>query len=297
MRKLTKKVIVSALLVLAGTVLPLFAQSSSGVVSIEILKRDDISPGEVVILEIVTLPDVLAITGNCFDREIFFWKADSSRFRGLIGLDRDAPSGSHLVHLTLESIDGRSTEVIEELVVEDRKFGLITLRIPRRAQAFTKEEIERIQHEKAETDSILSFSHPERLWTSSFEPPLDRLTITGDFGLARIINGRKRSSHGGLDLRGKSGTPVAASNDGVVVFCGEHFYSGRSVYIDHGLGVFSMYFHLSSILVKSGEKVSKDQVIGKVGSTGRSTAPHLHWAFIVNRARIDPISMISLPVE
>jgi murein DD-endopeptidase MepM/ murein hydrolase activator NlpD len=264
---------------------------------IDIVKRDDLMPGEAVIVEVETSEDVSSVSGVCFDKEIKFWQERKQLFRGLVGFDRNVSPGSYSLHLKLWMRGGSKRDLVKEIEVLARDFGVVKLRIRSRPGGLTKEEIARIRAERALIDSVLSKVSSERLWHSSFAPPLDRLTVTGDFGTARIINGRERNPHGGLDLRASAGTPVLASNDGIVAFSGDHFYSGKSVYIDHGLGVFSMYFHLSTIMVQYGDLVGKGQVIGKIGSTGRSTGPHLHWAFTVNRARIDPISIISLPVE
>jgi murein DD-endopeptidase MepM/ murein hydrolase activator NlpD len=157
--------------------------------------------------------------------------------------------------------------------------------------------VNRIKRERALVDSLLSTQTPERLWREPFTAPLERLTVTGAFGTARIINGTGASSHGGLDLRAPMGEPIKASNDGVVALTGEHYYSGRAIYIDHGTGLYSMYFHCEKILVKEGERVTRGQMIGTVGMTGRATGPHLHWGFTLGRARVDPVSVLSLPVR
>jgi murein DD-endopeptidase MepM/ murein hydrolase activator NlpD len=90
------------------------------------------------------------------------------------------------------------------------------------------------------------------------------------------------------------GTPVLASSDGTVIYTGEHFFAGKSVFIDHGMGIISMYFHLSQIKSTPGQKVSQGQIIGRVGKTGRATGPHLHWGVRIGGSRVDPLSLISL---
>jgi murein DD-endopeptidase MepM/ murein hydrolase activator NlpD len=91
------------------------------------------------------------------------------------------------------------------------------------------------------------------------------------------------------------GTDVMASNDGVVRLVVDHIFSGRGIYVDHGLGLYSMYFHLSDVLVKEGDLIRAGQVIGKVGATGRATGPHLHWGMKVSGARVNPYAMLDLP--
>ncbi len=264
---------------------------------ISFIKRAGLSPGEAVIVEVETREEASTVSGNILGKSIVFWREDTNRFRGLIGLDRDVTPGIHPMKLSIVTGDDSSSLITRELEVEKRNFEITRLSVKAKAGGLTKDDLERIRREKALVDSTLSQVYPDRLWHTDFGPPLDLLTVTGDFGSQRIINGRKRNPHGGLDLRAKAGAPVKASNDGIVALCGDHFYTGNCVYLDHGLGVFSMYFHLSEILVENGEHVKKGQVIGRVGSTGRSTGPHLHWAFTINRARIDPVSMLTLPVE
>ena len=96
-----------------------------------------------------------------------------------------------------------------------------------------------------------------------------------------------------MDLRGKTGTPIKACADGVIRIASDHFFSGNSIYIDHGQGVVSMYFHLSKMLVRDGESVKKGQVIGHVGATGRVTGPHLHFGLNVSGVAVDPMPLFS----
>ena len=98
----------------------------------------------------------------------------------------------------------------------------------------------------------------------------------------------------GIDFKAHMNEPVKSINRGIVAFTGNHFFSGNSVYVDHGLGIISMYFHLSEIKVKKGDEVNIGDVIGLIGSTGRSTGPHLHWGVRINNIRVDPLSLIKL---
>ena len=115
-----------------------------------------------------------------------------------------------------------------------------------------------------------------------------------NFGKRRILNGQAGSPHGGLDLPGVTGTPVYAAQSGRIVLAEELFFPGNTVIIDHGLGIYTFYGHLSEIAVKVGDEVSTGALLGKVGATGRVTGPHLHWAVSVNRARVDPLQIVKL---
>ena len=135
-----------------------------------------------------------------------------------------------------------------------------------------------------------------RLWHSGFIEPVNGKR-TGIFGSVRIMNGQPRNPHNGEDIGAPLGTDVAATNDGVVRLTVDHVFSGRGVFVDHGLGFDSMYFHLSEILVKDGDLVTAGQIIGKVGATGRATGPHLHWGVKLNGARVNPYALLDLPFK
>ncbi len=111
---------------------------------------------------------------------------------------------------------------------------------------------------------------------------------TGSFGRRRVFNGQKRRPHSGMDFAAAKGTPVLAPSAGKVIEMGDFFFSGNMVYLDHGQGLISLFAHLDEIDVVLGEQVKKGQVVGKVGSTGRATGPHLHWSLGLNGTWIDP---------
>jgi murein DD-endopeptidase MepM/ murein hydrolase activator NlpD len=111
-----------------------------------------------------------------------------------------------------------------------------------------------------------------------------------------VINGERKSPHTGQDLRAVLDEPVLASNAGRVVLVRDCFFSGNSVLVDHGLGLYSMYFHLDQVKVKEGDLVEKGQVLGLAGMTGRATGPHLHWGFRLLGERVDPDAILALPL-
>lgn len=129
--------------------------------------------------------------------------------------------------------------------------------------------------------------------SSEFIMPLNS-KITSDFGKARVYNDTLKGYHSGTDFRAKVGTPLVSSNDGIVVLVKDRFYSGGSVVIDHGYGVYLCYYHMSSFDVEVGQKIKKGQVIGLSGDTGRVTGPHLHFSARVGGVQVDPLQLVNL---
>lgn len=150
-----------------------------------------------------------------------------------------------------------------------------------------KAALDRHEAERARVKAALALRTPERLWALPMERPVPG-DVSSLFGLRRVFNGEPRAPHRGLDLRGESGEPVTACAAGRVVLAENHYFAGNSVYIDHGMGVVSMYFHLSAMDVAHGQTVARGQAIGRVGSTGRVTGPHLHFGMAVLGDMVDP---------
>lgn len=153
------------------------------------------------------------------------------------------------------------------------------------------ENLARVQRENALIAKLWGRQGGSR-FTLPLGPPLEKLPAGGRFGAKRIINGEPRSPHTGADYAVPRGTPVLAVDDAVVALTGEFFFSGNAVFLDHGNGLISMYFHLHEVFVEQGEEVSRGRLIGTVGSTGRSTGPHLHFGIRWQGARVDPSPLL-----
>jgi murein DD-endopeptidase MepM/ murein hydrolase activator NlpD len=152
----------------------------------------------------------------------------------------------------------------------------------------------RVERENAEARAAGRRAHDTPpLWTQPFVRPRSS-RITSSFGSGRVFNGRLTSSHGGVDFAGQAGDPVRAANRGVVALVDAFFLAGNVVYIDHGAGVMTGYFHLTQALVAVGDTVERGQEIGLVGATGRVTGPHLHWSARYGEHTVDPMGLIEL---
>lgn len=169
----------------------------------------------------------------------------------------------------------------EELQVDNAKVHL------------SKADSQRAAQEYKEAIAIYNTLTPKSFINSEFVVPLET-KITSEFGRARTYNGTLKSYHGGTDFRAPVGLPIKASNDGIVVLAKDRFYSGKTIILDHGHGVYSVYFHLSELHAKEGDKVQKNSIIGLAGDTGRVTGPHLHFGMRVHGAQVDPLQCIAL---
>ena len=122
---------------------------------------------------------------------------------------------------------------------------------------------------------------------TNFIPPV-KGRRSSSFGLRRILNGQPRNPHSGMDIAAPEGTPIIAPANGIVVALGNYFFNGKTILIDHGYGLVTIYCHLENITVDLDDRLNKGSIIGSVGQTGRVTGPHLHWGVSLNNARIDP---------
>ncbi len=212
-------------------------------------------------------------------------------YEGLIGIDMSTSPATYEIKVIATDADNRVYSSALSLRVEKVDFGTQALSLPPDMVDLDAKILERVNQEARKLQALFQTFRDERLWEGVFIRPVEGEISTG-FGLNRIINGQQRSQHTGVDLRAEKGTSVLASNHGVVVLVDELFFTGKSVLLDHGWGLYSMYFHLSEVLVKEGNLVRTGAILGRVGSTGRSTGPHLHWGIRINGARVDPFALL-----
>lgn len=151
--------------------------------------------------------------------------------------------------------------------------------------------LKRIEKENALLAQLFS-SETSPLW-ETFGRPVDD-PVGSIFGLRRILNGQSKSPHSGVDFRSPAGRPVRSAASGNVVFAGDLFYTGQTVILDHGEGLFTLYAHLRSIDCSMNQLLTAGEILGRVGSTGRSTGPHLHWGVKLRGARVDPLALVEL---
>jgi murein DD-endopeptidase MepM/ murein hydrolase activator NlpD len=215
---------------------------------------------------------------------------DSGDWRGFLGADLKSVPRTYPLSVRTNS---PAREKRMQIRVREKDYGERRLTLPKEMVDLDDETLERVRKEAKIMKSVMEAPPSPPLWRASFLRPTEG-EVGGPFGRRSIINEQPRSPHSGVDLRGEKGVPVRAINNGRVVLTCEHFFSGLSVVIDHGGGIQSMYFHLDRILVQEKQAVKKGEVLGELGSTGRATGPHLHFAVRVNGARVDPLRLIEL---
>lgn len=177
--------------------------------------------------------------------------------------------------------------------VKDGKYEKEKIKVQSSKVNLKKEDKKRASKEYAEAMRIYRTSTKKSHISKEFIVPM-KSKITSDFGKARIYNNSLKGYHSGTDFRAKIGTPIIASNDGVVVLAKDRFYSGNSVIIDHGQGIYSCYYHMSRFDVKKGSIVERGDSLGLSGDSGRVTGPHLHFSFRVGGEQVDPLQLIKL---
>jgi murein DD-endopeptidase MepM/ murein hydrolase activator NlpD len=220
-----------------------------------------------------------------------FFPAERGAYTALIGADVEAKPGIAKVLIRAVTADSLASERQIQVRIRAKDFKKETFTVAAEFDQFTPELLERIRREQEQFARAYDASAPIRRWEPPFIPPV-AIEITSPFGYRRIINGTPRSPHTGTDLKAAAGTEIVASNHGRVVLTGDFYFAGKSVVVDHGAGLLTMYFHLSDIKVEEGDEVRKGEVIALSGMTGRVTGPHLHWGARAGGARVDPLQLI-----
>ncbi len=236
------------------------------------------------------------VRGRFHDRPVAFYSGgEPGRWHALLGADLDDPFGPTELRIELRETRGL-TIVRVPIEVKAASFGTQAITLPKAVVDLDAKTLARVNAEQARVASLLEGISPERLWRGPFLLPAEG-QIAGSFGMRRLLNGQPRSPHSGEDIVAPRGTPVRAANSGVVRLVDDLFFSGKSVILDHGLGLFTLYFHLSESSVREAATVTRGEVIGTVGASGRVTGPHLHWGAVLGGARVNPRGLLALPPE
>jgi murein DD-endopeptidase MepM/ murein hydrolase activator NlpD len=248
--------------------------------------------GEVFVVALRGLPAGARVEGWWRGAPLAFAPVSDSEWLALAGVDLDARPRRYLLTLAVVSPGGRTVRRRRAIEVVAKRFGVQHLSLPAGMVELDAETLARVGREAADFSQLWPRQTPERLWKGAFLAPVPGELRT-PFGVVRFVNGQRRAAHSGVDVKAALGEPVRAINRGRVALVGDGFFNGLTVVLDHGEGLYSMYFHLSEQQVALGELVEQGSPVGLAGSTGRSTGPHLHWGVRLGGARVDPLSLIA----
>lgn len=253
-------------------------------------ERVQLMQGEITELK-VTGTGLSAVEGLRGKEAIHFYAVGPESFAGIIGADLEAKPGTAKIFLKAVHRDGSQRRLEINLTILPKAFRQEAFTVAEQFDQLSAEALELIRIERADFAAAFSGSSAQRLWESPFIAPVPHES-SSSFGYRRIINGKPRAPHSGADLRSPVGTEVRATNHGRVVLVGDYFFAGKSVVLDHGGSLYTMYFHLSKFTVKTGAVVRRGDIIGLSGASGRVTGPHLHWGARLGNARVDPFDLI-----
>lgn len=244
-----------------------------------------------------TADRALTVSGALAEEPLHFEPDGHGGFVALGGVPL-AAGDSVSVHVTLDRPDAAADTILARLPVARRRVSRERLRTP---PEFTRPPdsalAARLERERTLVNDVVQRLHlTPRLWSQPFARPRPGRTRS-DFGMEREFNGVVESRHLGVDFAGRPGAPVRAANRGVVALVAELYYSGRTIFVDHGAGLLTGYLHLHRFLVAPGDTVERGQVIGRVGATGRVTGPHLHWLARYGAVFVDPMDLLTLDLS
>ena len=256
-------------------------------------------PAQGSLLRVTVKPDTptTSVQGEWGGHRVSFWQdaRDKNVFHAFLGVDIDQKSGEQKLEVTISPASGEAAKSLVTVDVRTGHYAVEKLTVAPQFVEPPAAEAERIKREGERMRAIYAERTSEKYWNGTFRFPLDGPRRGGNFGKRRVLNGEPRAAHSGLDVPAPTGTPVHAAAAGRVALADSLYFSGNSIVIDHGLGLYTFYCHLSEIKVKEGDEVAEGALIGLVGATGRVTGPHLHWGLIVNESKVNPLQI--LPVE
>ena len=226
-----------------------------------------------------------------------FWADARNVQHALLGVDLERASGKYHLDISGQAQDGEKLSCSATVDVWAGQFAIESLKVAPGFVELSPEDRARADKESARVHEIFARITPERLWTGKFRMPLSGSRSGHNFGKRRVLNGKSGSPHTGLDIPAPAGTLIHASQSGRVVLAENLFFSGNTVIVDHGLGVYTFYGHMESMNVAEGQEVNAGAVLGFVGATGRATGPHLHWSLVVDGARVNPLGILRLPLQ
>ncbi len=247
---------------------------------------DTVSPGDLFLVQTSADPHSAAKV-EFMGKTIKLHRIEKNRYAAFVPVDVNTAPGSYNLLVTA----GEDTYP-SSVTLQPKEFETIHLTLPEGKVTLSPENQKRATDEAVLLSKIWPLNN-EKKWDGSFTKPLST-EISTEFGVKRIMNKKKTSVHRGMDFRGKEGTPVKSLNAGTVVLNKDLFYGGKTLIVDHGMGLYAVYMHLSEFKAEEGDKVAKGQTVGLVGMSGRATGPHLHLSLKLNGVSVNAESLFKL---
>jgi murein DD-endopeptidase MepM/ murein hydrolase activator NlpD len=249
--------------------------------------------GDVAWLHVGDAPEGATVEGSVDGRPLTFFPYPGGH-AALLGIDLETKPGVRPWRVAVVERGREPRSARGTIRFEARRFPVERLTLPRPMVDLDPDAERRAKGEAQRLATVFGAASAERLWRGRFTRPVAGTEPGTGFGARRIINGRPRAPHGGIDYSAPLGTPVVAANTGRVALVGDFFFHGRLVVLDHGHGLYTLYLHLDSVTVGEGQRVERGQTLGTVGATGRASGPHLHFSAQVGPARVDPAVLLGL---
>jgi len=253
--------------------------------------------GGVVLVKVLSPVKLMAAEAATGQDRFPLYRVKEGTYAALVGIDLKLKASSVPVDFALfPAKGGPPYRIRADLKLKDSVAGTKRtqkLSLPSGMVDLTQKRVSQVQEDNRTLGDVLATRSRERYWEEGFLLPLQG-RITTRFGTGRVLNGKPRSSHSGVDISGKRGKQVLGANDGKVLLADDFYLSGNTVVVDHGWGVSTIYAHLDRIDVREGQEVKRGQALGTVGSTGRSTGPHLHFGAFIRGSKIDPLQLIEV---
>ena len=258
------------------------------------LSSGSASQGSLLLAEIVGAKPSQEFSAEWGGRSIPLWRETpaSATLHALLGVDLEKPAGQYEWKISWAGAEGKLLACSMPVTVRTGKFPTERLTVEKQFVQPDPEQQKRAEEDQKRMKAIYDTVTPVVLWKGKFVVPLKGVSTGGNFGRRRVLNGEARSPHAGVDFPAAAGTPVYAAQSGKVVLAEDLYYSGNTVVIDHGFGIYTLYAHLSEIGVHAGDSVESSAEIGKVGATGRVTGPHLHWGLTIDHARVNALQIV-----
>lgn len=254
---------------------------------------NEVKQGSPVLITVELSGPAREVTGTWLGKQIRFAPSDKPRqWVALAGAGIDQAPGSFDLRVRAR-IGGRTAQLAKPIEIQEAQFGTGEVNVAQDYVNPTPEEKRQIARDDLLKAHAFARVIPLQLWNGDFIKPVEAES-TPSFGETRLMNEEKTSRHLGTDFPVKEGTPVYASNAGVVALAAPLFYEGNCVIIDHGDDLFTVYMHLEKMTVHRGERVRKHAEIGLSGRTGRVTGPHLHFEVVWNKSHLDPVELLGL---